>query len=39
MGFAPPPHKNMEIIPIPILGTLSHKDSIGNMHSVEVGGV
>lgn len=39
MGFGTHPHRNMEIISIPISGALSHKDSMGNMRSIEVGEV
>ena len=39
MGFGTHPHKNMEIISIPISGALSHKDSMGNKRSIEVGEV
>lgn len=39
MGFGKHPHKNMEIISIPISGALSHKDSMGNKRSIEVGEV
>ena len=39
MGFGTHPHKNMEIISIPISGALSHKDSINNQRSIEVGEV
>ncbi|TXD51463.1 MULTISPECIES: pirin family protein [unclassified Polaribacter] len=39
MGFGEHPHRNMEIISIPILGALSHKDSMGNKRSIEVGEV
>ena len=39
MGFGIHPHRNMEIISIPISGALSHKDSIGNKRSIEVGEV
>ena len=39
MGFGTHPHKNMEIISIPISGALSHKDSMGNQRSIEVGEV
>ena len=31
MGFGMHPHENMEIITIPIFGTLEHKDSMGNI--------
>lgn len=37
MGFGTHPHRNMEIISIPISGALSHKDSMGNQRSIEVG--
>lgn len=39
MGFGTHPHKNMEIISIPISGALSHKDSLNNKRSIEVGEV
>ncbi|WP_343329365.1 pirin family protein [Polaribacter staleyi] len=39
MGFGTHPHKNMEIISIPISGSLSHKDSMDNKRSIEVGEV
>ncbi len=39
MGFGTHPHKNMEIISIPISGALSHKDSLDNKRSIEVGEV
>lgn len=39
MGFGEHPHRNMEIISIPILGALSHKDSMGNKRSIDVGEV
>ena len=39
MGFGTHPHKNMEIISIPISGALSHKDSMSNKRSIEVGEV
>jgi redox-sensitive bicupin YhaK (pirin superfamily) len=39
MGFGTHPHKNMEIISIPLSGTLSHKDSMGNKRAIEVGEV
>ena len=39
MGFGTHPHRNMEIISIPITGALSHKDSMGNKLAIEVGEV
>lgn len=39
MGFGTHPHRNMEIISIPISGALSHKDSMNNKRSIEVGEV
>ncbi|MDG1731027.1 MAG: pirin family protein [Algibacter sp.] len=39
MGFGTHPHQNMEIISIPLLGALSHKDSMGNKRPIEVGEV
>jgi len=39
MGFGTHPHKNMEIISIPISGALSHKDNMNNQRSIEVGEV
>jgi len=39
MGFGTHPHRNMEIISIPISGALSHKDSMNNQRSIEVGEV
>lgn len=39
MGFGTHPHKNMELISIPISGTLSHKDSMDNKRAIEVGEV
>jgi redox-sensitive bicupin YhaK (pirin superfamily) len=38
-GFGVHPHKNMEIISIPIKGALSHKDSMNNKRAIEVGEV
>ncbi len=37
MGFAPHPHKNMEIITWPLKGSLSHKDSMGNAYILTPG--
>ena len=39
MGFGTHPHRNMEIISIPLSGVLSHKDSMNNKRSIEVGEV
>ena len=39
LGFGTHPHRNMEIISIPISGALSHTDNIGNKRSIEVGEV
>lgn len=39
MGFGTHPHQNMEIISIPLKGALSHKDSMDNKRSIEVGEV
>jgi len=39
MGFGTHPHRDMEIISIPISGALSHKDSMENKRSIEVGEV
>ncbi len=39
MGFGTHPHRNMEIISIPITGPLSHKDSMNNKRAIEVGEV
>jgi redox-sensitive bicupin YhaK (pirin superfamily) len=39
MGFGEHPHRNMEIISIPISGALSHKDNMNNKRSIEVGEV
>lgn len=39
MGFGTHPHKNMEIISIPVSGALSHKDSMDNKRSIEIGEV
>ena len=38
-GFGTHPHKNMEIISIPLSGALSHKDSMNNKRAIEVGEV
>lgn len=39
MGFGTHPHRDMEIISIPLLGALSHKDSMENKRAIEVGEV
>jgi redox-sensitive bicupin YhaK (pirin superfamily) len=39
MGFGTHPHKNMEIISIPLEGDLEHKDSIGNVAIIKEGDV
>ncbi len=39
MGFGAHPHKNMEIISIPLEGDLEHKDSMGNTTVIKQGDV
>lgn len=39
MGFGTHPHENMEIISIPLRGSLRHQDSMGNQHIIESGEV
>ena len=39
MGFGMHPHANMEIITIPLIGGLQHKDSMGNQATVSFGEV
>lgn len=39
MGFGTHPHRDMEIISIPLKGALSHKDSMENKRAIEVGEV
>ncbi len=39
MGFGTHPHANMEIITIPLVGGLQHKDSMGNQATVSFGEV
>ncbi len=36
-GFATHPHENMEIISIPLSGSLRHEDSMGNEHVINAG--
>lgn len=38
-GFGTHPHDNMEIISIPLSGTLAHKDSTGNERTIQTGEV
>ncbi len=38
-GFGTHPHDNMEIISIPLKGSLAHKDSTGNEHVINTGDV
>ena len=37
MGFGTHPHENMEIISIPLSGSLRHEDRMGNQHVIESG--
>ncbi|MDD5579683.1 MAG: pirin family protein [Methylobacter sp.] len=39
MGFGMHHHENMEIISIPLQGSLKHEDSMGNKHVIEAGEV
>lgn len=39
MGFGTHPHDNMEIITIPLFGSLKHKDSMGNTSEITTGEV
>jgi redox-sensitive bicupin YhaK (pirin superfamily) len=39
MGFGTHPHDNMEIISIPLVGDLEHKDSMGNVAIIKNGDV
>lgn len=39
MGFGTHPHDNMEIVSIPLSGSLEHKDSIGNIAVIKKGEV
>ena len=38
-GFGTHPHKNMEIISIPLEGSLKHEDSMGNISTIKSGDV
>lgn len=38
-GFGTHPHDNMEIITIPLAGTIAHKDSMGNSGTINAGEV
>lgn len=38
-GFGTHPHKNMEIVSIPLSGTLAHKDSLGHESIINTGDV
>jgi len=39
MGFGTHPHENMEIVSIPLTGSLRHQDSMGNKHIISAGEV
>jgi redox-sensitive bicupin YhaK (pirin superfamily) len=39
MGFETHPHKNMEIVSIPLAGALKHQDSVGNSSIIRAGEV
>lgn len=39
MGFGTHPHENMEIVSIPLIGSLRHQDSMGNTHIISAGEV
>jgi len=39
MGFGTHPHENMEIVSIPLTGSLRHQDSMGNRHIISAGEV
>ena len=39
MGFGTHPHRDMEIISIPLGGALAHKDSVGNAYTIRKGEV
>jgi redox-sensitive bicupin YhaK (pirin superfamily) len=38
-GFGTHPHENMEIVSIPLSGSLRHQDSMGNQHIISAGEV
>ncbi|MEH6584008.1 MAG: pirin family protein [Halioglobus sp.] len=39
MGFGTHPHRNMEIVSIPLVGELRHQDSMGNTQHIKAGEV
>lgn len=39
MGFGTHPHQNMEIISIPLVGEMEHKDSMNNIQTIKSGDV
>jgi quercetin 2,3-dioxygenase len=39
MGFSTHPHENMEIISVPLTGSLRHEDNMGNKHVISAGEV
>jgi hypothetical protein len=39
MGFGTHPHENMEIVSIPLYGSLRHQDNMGNKHIISTGEV
>lgn len=39
MGFPSHPHDNMEIITLPIKGAIAHKDSMGNITTIQQGDI
>ncbi|MEE4241718.1 MAG: pirin family protein [Desulfopila sp.] len=39
MGFGTHPHENMEIVSIPLSGSLRHQDNMGNRHIISAGEV